>query len=727
MADKKSIPLGDKHCGKQVELITDGEVKYLFKPRSACAERGLEAFLLTLEQEGFPFLPACEHVLEESENGFKSAFCEHLSAENDEDVELYFKRCGALIFFSYLFGSNDLHYENIIASKDTPVLIDCETLMCPETESFNGNLKSLTSSVMKSHLLPNWRVEGGVAKLTAGLISDRADAPNHLQYNGSPCYIYDYENEVLQGFKSTYSCALQHIDIVKKALDCFEGSHFRFLLRPTELYAKFIELANKLDTEKREPMVRALLSAAHQNDVRENRLEYMAKVLDEEVSAVLNGDIPCFFAHYNELDLYGNGGLLADGFFSASPKKCVVDKLNSLSVEDMTAQCRVISQSIAATRPIEKYVPRTYAGEDIYNLMFSRLEAGYVSAISAGFTQLEYGSDDNLYFQSVDFELYDGLSGILCAYAALYSKTGNKSCLNALKSHYAPLGEYIKECSEFSINKSTVSLQSGISGVIACLLHIYDLTGEQMFYSDALTLAKKLKPQINGEVMYDLLGGLAGLAVQLPKLPENISVPLAEVVLPRLAAYNPELTGAAHGAAGIALGICAAQSCLKTNDFDAKVLELLHFEEEHYNEEANNWQDLRVSDKVGFMHGWCSGVGGEAMARKSLLTLTENAEIISICNRDLERAEKNLCSDFTAKRDSLCCGNAARLTACSNLNLKNTGLYTLLCDRIKNGSLNMFHPCDTADKNYGLMQGLAGVIYAITMYGDERSGGMLIC
>ncbi|MBQ8980022.1 MAG: hypothetical protein IJ077_00240, partial [Eubacterium sp.] len=58
---------------------------------------------------------------------------------------------------------------------------------------------------------------------------------------------------------------------------------------------------------------------------------------------------------------------------------------------------------------------------------------------------------------------------------------------------------------------------------------------------------------------------------------------------------------------------------------------------------------------------------------------------------------------------------------------KNSRLYTLLCDRIKDDSIVLLHPCDTDDRDFGLMQGLAGVIYAVAMYGDEKSGGMLLC
>ena len=759
MADKKIIPLGDSHGGKQVSLIVDGETKYLWKPRPACAEKGLEAFLLLLKQEGFPFIPASEHIIEETADGFTSAFVAHLPAESADDVTLYFQRCGALIFLAYLFGSNDLHYENIIASKNTPVLIDCETLMTGKTATAAGSLKGLTDSVMKSHLLPNWLLVDGKPRLAAGLISDmpetdglpRSSAPtdrasavhvggddrsapqkvrrnkNLLYRHNEPCYLWQYENEVLAGFTAAYRFADEHKEAVKQALHCFDGSRFRFLLRPTEVYAKFIALAQKLPEEKREPTIRFLLSAGYQNDLRENRTEQMAAILKEETDAVLNNDIPAFFIRYNGTDLFAANGARADGFLAVSPSDCVAEKLAALSTEDETAQCRILSQAIAAVRPLDRKAPRHTAAENLYDHLFSLLEEGYIASLSSGYMLLDTGADGNYYLQSAGFGLYDGLSGILCAYAALFRKTPNEHIGAALHAHYQPLRDYIHSCGSFPINARTVSLQRGISGVIASLLHIADLTGDRQYDDDAVLLAGKLQPDIADGVPSDLLCGLAGLAIQLPKLPASVSVPLAEALLPRLLTYAPTLTGAAHGAAGVALGIAAAQKVLQRRDGDAKIIELLRFEEAHFDSEHNNWRDLRATDRVAFMHGWCSGVAGEAMVRSALLNLCDNREITALCRRDIDRAAASLTSGFTAKKDCLCCGNAARLTACSHLNVKNSGIDTLLCDKIKDGRLVLLHPAGTADRNYGLMQGLAGVVYAVAMAEDDKSGGMLLC
>ncbi|MBR2732184.1 MAG: hypothetical protein IKD72_09405, partial [Clostridia bacterium] len=189
---------------------------------------------------------------------------------------------------------------------------------------------------------------------------------------------------------------------------------------------------------------------------------------------------------------------------------------------------------------------------------------------------------------------------------------------------------------------------------------------------------------------------------------------------------STQLTGAAHGAAGLALALAAAQFCLDSHEADDEILRLLAFEEEHYVAAQQNWRDLRTQDPAAFMRGWCSGAPGIAMCRSRLKELTDNPAILACCERDLARAEAFLTALPLPKRDCLCCGLSARLTARAMLGLPDDPAASGLRDRLLAERPVLLHPFDTADRNYGLMQGMAGVIYALAMQGSELSGGMLI-
>lgn len=153
---------------------------------------------------------------------------------------------------------------------------------------------------------------------------------------------------------------------------------------------------------------------------------------------------------------------------------------------------------------------------------------------------------------------------------------------------------------------------------------------------------------------------------------------------------------------------------------------MLQWENEQYSAPDNNWFDLRDKTKKGFMSGWCSGAPGIGMARQYIKNHTDNLQIKALCEKDIECAKEFLQAQSAKKRDTLCCGIAARLMAASALGVEVAGIYKDLCNAEKNYSLRIFHQANTNDRNVSLMQGMSGVAYALAMYGDSLSGGMLI-
>ena len=728
MSEVKKYSLGDQHFGKSVELIDDGTTKHLLKPRDARVEKALGAFLKTLKQEGFPFLPSSEYVLEDGADWYKSALVKHLPAKTSDDVKLFFNRSGALLFLSYLLCSNDLHMENVVACQNSIVIVDAETLINGEPEKSVHKLVGLSNSVTASHLLPvHWKYIDGRLWQTAGLFTDSPNDRNMLYFNSEVCQPYDYLEDITSGFTAFYHFTMQHFDIIRDAVRVFEGCRFRKILRPTECYAKFIDIVQKFPEDKRATVAETLLAEAHKRDKRENRLDFMRKTLDKEVESVVRGDIPHFTSLYESRDLFCGGENVRKDFLRKSPHECVLERLDNLNAGDCEAQKRIIIQSLDAVRPIEQRVLQPAATTDPIRAAFEKLENGCISVISTQWIKLEAAQNNNLYLQNAGWGLYSGLTGILCAYAAFYYRTGNRVYLDALTEHFRSLKVFIDSIERsISISDNSGRLQDGIGGILNALLHICDLTGERVFYEYSVRLAEKLTPSFDGNCG-DLLCGAAGLALALPKLPETIAAPLAEVLLPKLAEFKPTLTGAAHGAAGIALAVAAVQRVLKTNEYDKNIIDFISFEETYYSSEKHNWRDLRDETLTGaYMNGWCSGAGGVAMSRKRLFALTDNEEIKALCARDLERAAVNLSSDTVMKRDSLCCGNASRLMAASCIGVKNDGLHERLCQAICADALTLVHLNDTCDHVYGLMQGVAGAGYAAAMYGDEKSGGMLL-
>ena len=64
--------------------------------------------------------------------------------------------------------------------------------------------------------------------------------------------------------------------------------------------------------------------------------------------------------------------------------------------------------------------------------------------------------------------------------------------------------------------------------------------------------------------------------------------------------------------------------------------------------------------------------------------------------------------------------------AASNIGFRLDGLYKEVGNRILKDNLGLVHLINTSDFNAGLMQGYAGVGYALIMYRDRKSGKMLV-
>ena len=142
-------------------------------------------------------------------------------------------------------------------------------------------------------------------------------------------------------------------------------------------------------------------------------------------------------------------------------------------------------------------------------------------------------------------------------------------------------------------------------------------------------------------------------------------------------------------------------------DYTQEILRRLQWENNHYDHEACNWPDLRDAARQGFMHGLCSGAPGVAAARKQLLQYAQDARIRAICEQDLAHVKMYMQrAETSIGRDSLCCGNAARLE----------GAWLLQQDisAALNAPLAFVHVLNTDDMRPGLFQGLAGAGYVLT-------------
>lgn len=714
--------LGDTHNGKAAALIEkDGSV-FIRKPRSAEIELAFNAFLSRLKEEGFLYLPGTVTILKNEENMHEVEIVPHSPVEKKSDFNLYYKRCGALLFFTYLFSSTDLHDENITASGAYPVIIDYETLISADF-SRRKEFMSIDDTVLGTHLLSIWQYNSDGKINLGGLTGTKAKLPF---FKDEKAYAYNYIEDILDGFDYSYRFAIDNRKLFHELISLFDDCLFRVILRPTVTYSLICKAVAQLEEKNRLSSAENLLSRAYKADIDKNRLQKAQKVLDAEIKSVVANEIPIFYIRGGGKNIESRNECLWKDYFRNTPLEKATARLDSLCESDLEDEKRIIRISLNASVPLSEKKTRVFTFKNGLDIIYYTLEEYRINKLPFKWPFLYHNNKGNVAVASCGFGLYNGLVGILCCYAAIYRKTQNADVLDSIKKCYSDFHSIFSNYKTV-FNDSNVSLSTGIGGILNGLCHISELTDNRIFYDDACRILDNVTlPKEKAKYNCDVLGGISGFALALPKIKTDKSKAFAVFLAENIIQYEPELTGTGHGAAGIALALGALGKVLKTNKYDEHIIQLIEWENRHFDSDTNNWYDLRKTDTHHYSYGWCSGMPGIGMARKKLLEYTNNPQIKALCEKDIKCATLALSQQLRLAKDHLCCGNSALLIACSYLGIEDNGAFKELYEKILTDSLVFSHPADTCDINPGLMQGLAGVGYALAMYQDKLCGEMLL-
>ena len=114
--------------GRRVFILEmDNGEKLVYKPRSLAIDERYTAFLGWIFRGlGMPFWWNC--AWDRGNYGW----CQWVSGSacrSREELQRYYYRNGILLCVSYLLGSEDIHYENLIACGEYPVIVDLEMIV----------------------------------------------------------------------------------------------------------------------------------------------------------------------------------------------------------------------------------------------------------------------------------------------------------------------------------------------------------------------------------------------------------------------------------------------------------------------------------------------------------------------------------------------------------------------------------------------------------------------
>jgi len=295
-------------------------------------------------------------------------------------VRRFYHRQGALLALLYVLDGTDMHYENLIAVGDQPVLVDIETLFHPSHTpagalSRDPAYRALLSSVYRTALLPllvsgehgvaDMSGLGGDADATApSSVVDWADAgldsmhlirrpgkthgaSNRPRLDGVDIEPRDHEIAVLTGFRAAYEAIARHRDELigpNGILARCAKDQIRFVPRSTSLYTGLLDEATHPDALRDAAGRSRLLDLLWEAD------ESLHDVVPYELADLWAGDVPLFTARPDSRDVWASDGSRIPNVLATEGLAAVEAKIAGLSDIDEHRQKWLISASLA-TRP----------------------------------------------------------------------------------------------------------------------------------------------------------------------------------------------------------------------------------------------------------------------------------------------------------------------------------------------------------------------------------------
>ncbi|MFJ4525605.1 type 2 lanthipeptide synthetase LanM family protein [Streptomyces sp. NPDC088810] len=695
-------------------------------------------------------------------------YIDHRTCRSLAEVDRFHRRQGALIALAYTLEGVDLHYENVLAHGDQPVLVDVETLLHPVLREGGTTLPdpaagAHASSVHRTCLLPQLLMgEVGAVDVSALGGAPGGQSPNTRMvwedagtdemrlvrrpapFTGALNRPYgaaagpgsaDRQAAVLAGFRTGYDAVVRHrAELSGPAGPLAAGADAvgRLVLRPTMLYATLLEEATHpqvlRDGLDRDAMFAVLWADSDGDPARQALIEY-------EIADLWDGDVPVFFHRPGSPAVLASDGSLVNGVLETSGLASARAKLAAMSTVDRRAQEWIISATLASAepdaagrhhrvsrraRPAPAALPEPSAllaaASGIADEIAGRAVHGHGRVNWIGLEAV----DDRWTVLPMGAGLAQGYSGVALFLAQLGALTGSARHTELARAALAPVPELVTAMAADPALSRAVGPGGfeGLGGVCYALARVATLVADDLAEClptalDALALAA-----LGDDTPLDVSAGLAGALAALHAVHRERGLPQAADLADRIAERllglapagrlgdgAPESFGFAFGEAGI--GWALARHARFAEGPPGTRAEAVG--------RARLTTALAAADRLDA--GWCSGTSGVVLAAADAGLCPQRA------NGPAGDASRRLTEHPPVADLSLCHGELGIAEAVAALAARgNAEAQSSLTGRIglALGLLHAWGPrCGTPGRvpTPGLLTGLSGIGYALLRLG----------
>ncbi|MEV4615518.1 type 2 lanthipeptide synthetase LanM family protein [Kitasatospora sp. NPDC049258] len=595
---------GDPHRrGRRVAVLrfADGS-RVVYKPRPLAADRHFGELVDRFNtRPGTPGLrtPA---LLTRPDYGW-SEFIEARPCASPAELDRFYRRQGALLALAHLLDLTDLHYENLIACADQPVLVDLETLFHPpspeDPTADDPAGRALEASVQRIGLLPQlilgdeaaldlsglgggttqpspvdtvgWEAAGTDRMRLVrrpGAIRGGANRPRLGSADAEPAA---HAEALVAGFRVGYRTLLADRQELTALLHRFTDDEVRVVTRATQVYATVLTESTHPDALRtpadREGLLRLLGTDAVDD-------QGWPGLLDHEVAELSDGDVPVFTARPGRADLWSGTGARIPGALDRPGLARVTDRLAAMDEADLAEQERIILAALACraaepAHPAAVPGPRAaeadappapeqllLAARELGDLLVEQAHRGRGRANWLG---IELLGERYRRLGACGADLGHGYTGIALFLAQLAALTGADRYAGTARAALRPLPELLERLTALPDEDLGVVGSGGFSGLGGIL---YAVTQAAATLDDAelralvdpaaaLTVRAAAVEQPIG-VLDGTAGGLAALLAAHRVWPSAELRRGARACADRLAAQPvPAAPGFATGAAGV--------------------------------------------------------------------------------------------------------------------------------------------------------------------------------
>jgi type 2 lantibiotic biosynthesis protein LanM len=370
---------GDGHRGRAVSIVRFASgARAVYKPRSLSVHGHFNDVVGWLNGK-LPGLGLRRLRLVERDCYGWQEYAEHLPCPDGAAVARYYHRQGALLALLYVLDAADVHFENVVASGDQPVLVDLEALLHPRippaADWVTGDpaMLALAASVHRVGLLPRLTVgdrgaidlsglgaeegatlpaervawaEAGTDMMTLTRAPARLTGGQHRPRVGDADADPDgYAIDLLAGFRDAYDAIARDRDELAGLLRRFAGDEVRIIARPTRTYARLLDESTHPDVMRdaldRDRIFDHLWAASAGDPVLERLVPY-------EVAELWAGDVPMFTGRPGSSLVWTGSRAPLAGILTSSSIEAAAARMRALGPADRERQEWVIRAAFAA-------------------------------------------------------------------------------------------------------------------------------------------------------------------------------------------------------------------------------------------------------------------------------------------------------------------------------------------------------------------------------------------